>query len=251
MDQRDVRIDRLGPAHRLVDGQLAESVVEVIVAADHMGHTHVMIVDDHRQHIGRRAIRTQQDQIVQLGILHGHAALHPVLDRDRTLARCAQAHDEGLTLRRGRGIGVAPGRPDTQGLLGGLGGFALGSDLVLRHVAAIGVAARHHLLRDRGMAVGPRELEHGVTVPVQAQPAHPVQDRVDRGLGRAGAVGILDAQQELAAIRAREQPVEQRRACAADVKESGRRGRETGHDSAHGRSGGDIICCAQPRILPA
>ncbi len=93
----------------------------------------------------------------------------------------------------------------------------------LRQVAAIGMAPRHHLAGDLGMAVGAGELEHGVAVPVQAQPAHAVQDRVDRGLGRAGAIGILNAQQELAAFRPREQPVEQRGARAADVKESGRR----------------------------
>ena len=49
-------------------------------------------------------------------------------------------------------------------------------------------------------------------------------------VGRARLVGILDAQQELAAVVAREQPVEQRRARAADVQESGRGGGEAGDD---------------------
>jgi hypothetical protein len=34
MDQRHVRVDRLGPAHGLDDAELAKGVVEVIVAAD-------------------------------------------------------------------------------------------------------------------------------------------------------------------------------------------------------------------------
>ena len=80
------------------------------------------------------------------------------------------------------------------------------------------------------MAVGAGELEHGVAVPVEPEPAHAVEDRVDRRLGRAGAIGILDAQQELAAVMAREQPVEQRGARAADMEEAGRRGREAGDD---------------------
>ena len=62
-------VDRLGPAHRADDRQLAEGVVEVVVAADDVGHAHVMVVDDHRQHVGRRAVGAQQDEIVELGIL--------------------------------------------------------------------------------------------------------------------------------------------------------------------------------------
>ena len=50
------------------------------------------------------------------------------------------------------------------------------------------------------------------------------------GCGRARAVGVLDAQQELAAVVAGEQPVEQRGARAADMQEAGRRGGEAGDD---------------------
>ena len=62
----------------------------------------------------------------------------------------------------------------------------------------------------------------------------PVEDRVDRRLGRARLVGVLDPQQELAAMVAGEQPVEQGGAGAADMEEAGRRGREAGDDA---------ICC--------
>ena len=65
----------------------------------------------------------------------------------------------------------------------------------------------------------------------------PVEDRVDRRLGRARLVGILDPQQEFAAMMAGEQPVEQRGARAADMEEAGRRGRETRHDGGAGRFG--------------
>ena len=71
VDQRDVRIDRLGPAHPADHGQLAERVVEVIVAADHVRDAHVVIVDHDREHVGRRAVRAQQDEIVELGIVDG------------------------------------------------------------------------------------------------------------------------------------------------------------------------------------
>jgi competence protein ComEC len=91
------------------------------------------------------------------------------------------------------------------------------------------------------MAAGALELEDGVAVPIEAEPAHPVEDRVDRRLGRARAIGILDAQQELAAVMAREQPVEQRRARAADMQIAGRRRRETG-----GTTVGDRATASKP-----
>ena len=93
-------------------------------------------------------------------------------------------------------------------------------------------------VRDLGVAIGARELEDGVAVPIEPEPAHPVEDRVDRRLGRARAVGILDPQQELAAVMAREQPVEQRGARAADMQKAGRRRREPGDDWRGGRAGG-------------
>lgn len=62
-------------------------------------------------------------------------------------------------------------------------------------------------------------------------------NRADRFLGRAFEVGIFDTQDELALVLAREGPVEQRRARAADMQISGRAGGEAGAD--HGRDGGE------------
>jgi hypothetical protein len=55
-------------------------------------------------------------------------------------------------------------------------------------------------MRDLGMARGAGELIDFLAVPIEPEPAHPVQDRIDRRLGRARAIGIFDAQQELAAV---------------------------------------------------
>jgi hypothetical protein len=62
------------------------------------------------------------------------------------------------------------------------------------------VAIGEELVRDLGMARGAGELIDRVAVPVEPEPAHPVEDRVDRRLGGTRAIGILDAQQELAAV---------------------------------------------------
>ena len=114
---------------------------------------------------------------------------------------------------------VDPERPP---LLGGE--LALRGELLLRHPAAISGAALEQLVGDFGMAGPELRLVIFVAVPIETEPVHPVEDRVDRFLGRAGPVGVLDPQQELAAVAAGEQPVEQGGARAADMKESGREG---------------------------
>src|SRR3954471_10610750 len=79
------------------------------------------------------------------------------------------------------------------------------------------------------------ELEHDVAVPGQPQPGQAVDDGVDGGRGRTLAVGVLDAQQHLAAVAAREQPVEQGGAAASDVEKAGR-GRREAYDDTHRRA---------------
>jgi hypothetical protein len=63
-----------------------------------------------------------------------------------------------------------------------------------------------------------------------------VDDEVDVRVGRARAIGVLDAQDEAPAVVAREEPVEQRGAGAADVQVAGRARREAHADAvAHRR----------------
>ena len=57
-----MRESRHRPVERAVDLRLAEGVVQMVVAADHMGDAHVVVVDDDRQIVGRRAVGAQQDQ---------------------------------------------------------------------------------------------------------------------------------------------------------------------------------------------
>ena len=67
------------------------------------------------------------------------------------------------------------------------------------------------------MAVGALKLADRLAVPSEPEPSKPVNDRIDRGVGGALAVRVLDAQQELAAEALGVEPVEQRRPRAADV----------------------------------
>ena len=61
----------------------------------------------------------------------------------------------------------------------------------------------------------------------------PVDDRIDCFLGRARAIGILDAQAESAAVMLGEKPIEQRGASPSDVEVAGRRWRKADARRAH------------------
>ena len=68
-----------------------------------------------------------------------------------------------------------------------------------------------------------RAADVGPLVPRQADPAERVEDHL-LGVGaRARLIGVLDAQDELAALLAREHVVEQRDVRGADVRIAGRR----------------------------
>jgi hypothetical protein len=123
--------------------------------------------------------------------------------------------------------------------------LATGGQFLGRQVAAISGAARQQLVGDFGVTGFELGLVIGMAVELEAKPGESVVDDVDRFLGRARLVGILDPQQRFAAAMARVEPREQPRAGVADMQESGRRGREAGDD----RSG--FGTCAQalsPRI---
>ena len=57
----------------------------------------------------------------------------------------------------------------------------------------------------------------------EPEPAQSIVDRRGRFFGVAGFVGVLDAQDKRAAVMPREEPVEERRARAADVQITGGR----------------------------
>src|SRR5262249_56052048 len=74
------------------------------------------------------------------------------------------------------------------------------------------------------------ELEGRLAVPVDAEPPERALDLLDGLRDLAARVGVLDPEQARAAVLLREEPVEEERADAADVQETGRRRR---HPYAH------------------
>ena len=75
------------PAERLIDLRLAGGIGEMVVAADDVGDAHVVVVDHDGQHVGRRAVRAQQHEVVEILVLPDHAALDRVLDHRLALRR--------------------------------------------------------------------------------------------------------------------------------------------------------------------
>src|SRR5207249_4022246 len=93
-------------------------------------------------------------------------------------------------------------------------GLALALELFGGAVATIGAPAAHQLLHALLVELGSLALEKGPLVPVEAQPAQAVENCLHRRLGRALAIGVLDAQDERPALAAGEQVAEERGARA-------------------------------------
>src|SRR5690606_20679549 len=114
-------------------------------------------------------------------------------------------------------------------------------ELLAGLVGVVGLAGGDQLLGHFLVTGHARGLVDRAFVVVQAQPLHRFEDRVDRALGAALAVGVFDTQHELAATVACLQPAVQRGAGATNVQVAGGTGGETGADG-HVESTGWQIC---------
>ena len=72
---------------------LAWCVIQMVVTADDVSDIRVVVIDDDREIIGWRAIRTGNDQIVELRILEDHPAPHLMFDNDFAVERILKADD--------------------------------------------------------------------------------------------------------------------------------------------------------------
>src|SRR5690606_5134008 len=151
----------------------------------------------------------------------------------RAVERVAEA-DHAVRVVGARGVvagafgAVAPGAAVARLVAFRHRRFAHRVEFGLRFVGVVGLALGDQALGGLAVAVQALGLVDRALVVVQAQPGHGVEDRVDRGLGAALAIGILDPQDELAAAMARLQPAIQRGTRAADVQVAGGTGGEAG-----------------------
>src|SRR5699024_8523236 len=171
---------------------------------------------DHGEVVGRKTVGTENHQVVQLAVGDLDAALDLVLERHAALARRLEAdHAVGVVAVRFVAVAVIA---VVAGLFAAFpGGLAHGVDVFLAFVGVVGLAFGQQLFGDLAVTIRAFGLVERPQVVREAQPGHAVDDRPDGGVGGALAVGILDAQDELAAPAPRLQPGVQRGARAANV----------------------------------
>jgi hypothetical protein len=182
------------------------------------------------------------DVVLLAGPFELDVAAHEIGNQQLPVVRHVQADDAGaafgLELRL---LGRSHGHPSAavdEGPLLALRGFAFDFDFVGRGVIAIGVSRGEQPLDGclipreplRLVVRSMRSADFGSFVPIDAEPAEAVQNRGQRRLDIPLLIGVVDPQEKLPAVLPGEEPVEERRANAADVQEAGGTGSETSAD---------------------
>jgi hypothetical protein len=168
----------------------------VVVAANHVRDPVQPVLDRRGEVVGRAAVRANEHEIFELLVRELDAPLHRVVPAGRALVRHPEP-DRSVVLVRLPLVDEAP-------------------RLLLAPLEAV-------------------ELEGHVTVPVDPEPGERARDLLHRLGHLAVRVGVLDPEQALTAAPAREEPVEEERADAADVEEAGR---ARGHADSDGHRAG-------------
>ena len=81
--------------------------------------------------------------------------------------------------------------------------------------------------------VHPLSLPKRTFVPIETDPAHALENGLNRFVGRAALIGVFDAKNEDPILLSRKQPIEQGRPHPADMEEAGRTGRKSNPDLTH------------------
>src|SRR5205085_12579017 len=114
--------------------------------------------DDDREHVGRRAVGAQQDEIVVIFVLPYDAALHLILD-DRFARQRRLEADHRLHAGRGfRRVAVTPAAVVELGAAFAAGLFPHLGELLGRRIAAISAPAGQELVGNLAVARRAREL---------------------------------------------------------------------------------------------
>ncbi len=219
----------------------------MVVAADHVGDVHVMVVDHDGKIISRGAVAAQDHEVVEILVGKDDTPLDAVFDHRLALARRLEADRRRNAGRRLAMIPVTPSAVIAGSATLGAGALAHGGELLRARVAAIGLPFGKQLLRHLAVAFRARHLIEGLAVPLEVEPAQAVENGEDRSFRGARLVGVLDAQQHLAALGACVEPIEEGSPGAADMQIARGRGRKTRDDLfAHGS---DVAMAALTRLV--
>ena len=189
-------------------------VVEVLLAAEDVGHAHEFIVDDDGEVVCGEAVGLSEDEVVGVLGLEGDVAQDAVGDVDGR-AWVSEADDAGLAGAESgeRGVAVISGVAGvSEGLLAFGGGASRGVDLVLGVEGGVGLVLVDHpidvgvvdveALRLEEWADGARVAADAVggacgsLIPADAEPGEVLEDSGDGLLAGSCLVGVLDAEDE-------------------------------------------------------
>ena len=207
-------------------------VGDVVLAADDVGDAEIDVVDRRGQHVGEAAVGPHHDGIAHVVRLQLDPAAHQVVPDDLSRVQpkapvrpaAFRLEAAAFVLAQVQRGAVIDRRPAARQLP-----LALVFQLLRRLVGRIEAAGRAQPLARRLVGGEPLRLP-GAAIPVQPEPSQVLLDGVRELVARAFAIGVVDAQQEMPAVPAREQPVDQRRADIADVLQPGRARREADLD---------------------
>ncbi len=212
-----------------VDRDLLRGVGDVVITPDHVGDLHRDVVRHHGEVVDRAPVAPQDDEVVEVATLKADPLVHRVVPGDLLLrhpepkAKRASFREPGLNLLLAQPAAatiIAEGSP------GLVGPRALRIQLLLGAETPIRLIPRQHRLGVGPMAVAVTALEERPLVPGNPQPGEAVENHLGVRLGAPLLVGVLDPEDEGAAGVPGEQPIEQRRAGAADVEIAGGGGSE-------------------------
>ena len=185
-----------------------------LLAAQDVRDLHQVIVHHHGQVIGRQPVALEQHRVHDAGVLHGDVAADDVVHGRRARQRRRKADDGrpalgfegGALLRRQSAMAPVVGQVARSQFLQLLGsGVAAVGVAVLDQPVGILAVGFLALALDVGRV---RAADVGAFVPLQPKPTQAAHEILETLRVVALLVGILDAQDELAARVVGKEPVE-------------------------------------------
>ena len=226
-----MRKARCRVSESFVEQDLLGRIRDVIVPTNDVGDPHVDVVGHDGEVVGRVAIGAQDDEVLDVGVVEGNRPAHAVVE-----ARFAARHLEPDRARRVRGferrgfIGRAreAGAVVHPAAASGLGRLPLLLHRLSRTVAIVGAPLGDQAIRHRAITIEPLGLKVGRVrsadvwsfVPIEPDPAQPVEDAGHHFPRGPAGIRVFDAQHERPAMTPRVEPVEERRPGAADMQVS-------------------------------
>jgi hypothetical protein len=204
---------------------LPGSIIQVIIATNHVTDLHVEIIDDHGEVIGRRAIRSHNNQVIELAIFEQHLATHAIVNFNRAVKRIAETHD-GINALSVLGTVSTPAIV-TNRFSGGHLLLAPFVELFPGAITVICLALSQPLLGNFRVPLHSLALEERAFIGIESQPAHAIQDCLDIVISGPLSIGILYAKHKLSAMMPGIQPAKKSSTDAAKMQDAGWAGCET------------------------